>query len=98
MVEKCTFCTHRIDPGLERGLVPGVDPQATPACVEACPTNARQIGNIDDQQSEIFRLIQSNPVIVMKPEMNTRPMVFYINADQLTMDARGGAPWKKVHE
>jgi tetrathionate reductase subunit B len=66
--------------------------------VEACPTNARYIGNVRDPQSEIYRLIQSNPVMVMKPEMNTSPMVYYINADQLAMEARGGARWKKVHE
>jgi phenylacetyl-CoA:acceptor oxidoreductase subunit 1 len=35
VVEKCTFCSHRIDSGLSRGMVPGVDPMATPACVVA---------------------------------------------------------------
>jgi tetrathionate reductase subunit B len=86
IVEKCHWCVHRLDRGLQ------------PACVEACPTNARHIGDTRDPQGEIYRLIQSNPVMVMKPEMNTHPMVYYINADQITMDARGGALWKKVHE
>jgi tetrathionate reductase subunit B len=86
IVQKCDWCVHRLDQGLR------------PACVEACPTNARYIGNVRDPQSEIYRLIHSNPVMVMKPEMNTSPMVYYINADQLAMDARGGARWKKVHE
>jgi phenylacetyl-CoA:acceptor oxidoreductase subunit 1 len=36
VVEKCTFCIHRIDAGLAQGLVPGEDPEATPACVNIC--------------------------------------------------------------
>jgi Fe-S-cluster-containing dehydrogenase component len=28
---KCTFCVERIDHGLAHGLVPGIDPDATPA-------------------------------------------------------------------
>ena len=31
---KCTFCVDRIDDGLAKGLQPGVDPEATPACVQ----------------------------------------------------------------
>jgi len=86
IVQKCQWCVHRLDRGLK------------PACVAACPTNARYIGNIHDPQSEVYRLIQSNAVMVMKPDMNTHPMVYYINADQLTMETRGGARWKRVHE
>jgi tetrathionate reductase subunit B len=86
IVQKCHWCAPRLDRGLK------------PACVEACPTAARYIGNTLDPQSEVYRLIQSNAVMVMKPEMNTHPMVYYINADQLTMETRGGARWKRVHE
>jgi len=31
--EKCNFCMERIDSGLAKGLRPGVDREATPACV-----------------------------------------------------------------
>ncbi len=43
VVEKCTFCYQRIDRGLELGLTPGLDPDATPACVNVCPTGARDL-------------------------------------------------------
>jgi len=86
IVQKCHFCAHRLDKGLK------------PACVEACPTLALIIGNIHDPKSEVSRLILDNAFMVMKPEMNTHPMVYYINADLVTMEARGGAPWKRVHE
>jgi len=32
-VVKCTFCKNRLDEGLRKGLKPGVDYEATPACV-----------------------------------------------------------------
>src|SRR5512134_1225703 len=53
VVEKCTFCVHRIDRGLAEGLTPGVDPQATPACVNICPVGARVFGDANDPDSPI---------------------------------------------
>ena len=35
VAQKCTFCVDRIDAGTARGLVPGVDPDASPACANA---------------------------------------------------------------
>lgn len=46
VVEKCTFCVHRIDRGLPLGLVPGMDRAATPACVNICPVGARIFGGV----------------------------------------------------
>ncbi len=69
IVEKCYWCEHRVDQGLK------------PACVQACPTGARVFGNLNDHASEIARLLASNPIQVIKPEMGTYPRVFYIEAD-----------------
>ncbi len=33
---KCNFCMERIDAGLAKGLTPGIDREATPACVNTC--------------------------------------------------------------
>ena len=52
VVEKCTFCIHRIDAGLATGLMPGVDRDATPACVNACPVGARIFGNLKDREQQ----------------------------------------------
>ena len=79
VVEKCTFCAHRIDPGLERGLVPGVDPQATPACVVACPTRARVFGDLNDPASPIsIALANATTIIRLREELSTEPRVYYI--------------------
>ena len=79
VVEKCTFCQHRIDPGLERGLVPGVDEAATPACVVVCPTNARIFGDLNDSESPISQVLAAHKTpIVLRPELSTKPKVYYI--------------------
>jgi dimethyl sulfoxide reductase iron-sulfur subunit len=78
VVEKCTFCVHRIDEGLAKGMTPGVDRAATPACVNVCPVKARVFGDLKDPNSEISKVIKQNPVIVLREELGTDPSVFYI--------------------
>ena len=83
VVEKCTFCSHRIDPGLERGLVPGVDPQATPACVVACPTTARIFGDLNDPESPISTALAETKITLrLREELSTEPRVFYVPPDE----------------
>jgi len=81
IVQKCEFCVHRIDSNL------------LPACVEVCPVGARIFGDLNDPKSELARLMATHPVQVLKPEMATKPQVFYIDADLEVMEAKGGAPW-----
>jgi len=79
VMEKCTFCKHRIDDGLERGLTPGVDDAATPACVVACPTGARVFGDLKDEDSPISqRLNQCDTPITLRDDLSTAPKVYYI--------------------
>lgn len=67
-VEKCTFCHHRITVG------------ENPACVDACPSDARIWGDLDDPQSDVSRLLRENDHFVLQPEAGTSPNVFYIQA------------------
>jgi len=69
IVEKCYWCEHLVSQGLK------------PACVAACPTQSRIFGDINDHHQEISKLLATNPVQVIKPEMGTYPKVFYIEAD-----------------
>ncbi len=78
VVEKCTFCRHRIDKAKELGLTPGVDREATPACVNICPVGARTFGDLNDPESEVSKLIASNPTIRLREELGTEPNVYYI--------------------
>lgn len=83
VVEKCTFCIHRIDAGLANGLMPGVDEQATPACVVVCPVKARYFGNLNDPESEVARIIGSRPTLRLREDLGTDPSVYYIPPEGL---------------
>jgi molybdopterin-containing oxidoreductase family iron-sulfur binding subunit len=76
-VVKCNFCLERIDAGLVRGLRPGVDREATPACVITCPAKARYFGDLDDPSSEISILIRRWNAHPLRSDYGTRPSVFY---------------------
>jgi len=78
VVEKCTFCIHRIDDGLKQGLMPGEDPEATPACVNICPVRARMFGNLNDPTSKISHELEANAAIRLREELGTEPLVYYI--------------------
>ncbi len=65
VVEKCHFCMHRTRVG------------KNPACMEACPTGARNFGNILDPSSEVFQILKYKLVFVLKEELNTIPSFYY---------------------
>jgi Fe-S-cluster-containing dehydrogenase component/formate-dependent nitrite reductase membrane component NrfD len=72
--EKCNFCAHRLDVGLE------------PACVVVCPTEAILVGDLADPDSQVARIVHREPVAVRRPEKDTRPKLFYRGAHQATLD------------
>jgi phenylacetyl-CoA:acceptor oxidoreductase subunit 1 len=78
VVEKCSFCYQRIDRGLKFGLKPGADEEATPACVVACPMNARKFGDLNDPESEVSILIKNNPYFQLREDLGTSPRVYYL--------------------
>nr|WP_024934392.1 4Fe-4S dicluster domain-containing protein [Actinomadura madurae] len=71
---KCNFCAHRVDQDLE------------PACVVVCPTHSIWVGDLDDPDSGISRLVSTQPTAVRSPEQNTGPNVFYLGADHAVLD------------
>ena len=74
VVDKCTFCIHRV----KRGLAP--------ACVQACVGGARIFGDLNDPESEVAKLVVRKEVAVLKPDIGTSPQVYYITADYDVMD------------
>ncbi|HET9074109.1 MAG TPA: 4Fe-4S dicluster domain-containing protein [Solirubrobacteraceae bacterium] len=72
--EKCNFCAHRLDVGLE------------PACVSVCPTEAILVGDLHDPTSKVAKMVQREPVTVRRPEKETRPGLYYKGAHQATLD------------
>lgn len=72
--EKCNFCAHRLDMGLE------------PACVVVCPTEAIMVGDMHDPLSRVSAMIHRDAVAVRRPEKETRPKLYYKGAHQATLD------------
>ncbi len=81
VVEKCTFCHHRLMKAKEqakaegRKLRPG---DYVPACMEACPAQAIYFGDLNDPESEVSRLAHSRRAFVLLEDLGTRPKVFYL--------------------
>ncbi len=69
VVEKCTFCVHRIEKGL------------LPSCADVCPVKAINFGDLDDPQSGVSRLIREGNPRRHLEEFGTSPKVYYIGGE-----------------
>ena len=81
VVEKCTYCFHRIDEALlriENGADIKIGVDVVPACVEACPTEARFFGDLDDPESTVSKLLASRTYIKLREDMLTNPKTIYL--------------------
>ncbi len=72
--EKCHYCAHRVDQGLE------------PACVVVCPEQAIISGDYDDPNSRIAQAKSQPDAKVRRPEQNTNPNVWYLGADDVSLN------------
>ncbi len=66
VIEKCTFCVHRIEQG------------KPPACVANCPVQALLFGDLEDPNSVISRVLRQKPYFRLLEELGTEPRVFYV--------------------
>ena len=66
--QKCNFCAHRVDVGLQ------------PACVIVCPEQAIITGDLDNPQSHISQLLSKDRGVTRKPEQGTRPKLYYLGS------------------
>ena len=67
VMEKCTFCIHRVRKG------------QLPACVGICPTKALVFGDINDPDSEVSHLVASRAHKTLRPELGLGPNVFFLS-------------------
>ena len=80
MVEKCTFCAHKLDQAVADGKVDriGKDQAYTPSCDLVCPVQARVFGDIDDPNSEVSKRIKATGAVQLKKQFGTGPQVYYV--------------------
>ncbi|MEO5891490.1 MAG: TAT-variant-translocated molybdopterin oxidoreductase [Ferruginibacter sp.] len=59
VIEKCSFCVQRLqDSKLEAKKAgdPSLVRNVKTACMQACPTNAIEFGNVNDKESEVYKI------------------------------------------
>ncbi|CAA7625698.1 Fe-S-cluster-containing hydrogenase components 1 [Candidatus Terasakiella magnetica] len=78
VAQKCTFCVDRVDYGLANNLTPGIDPEATPACVNACLSKALTFGDTDNPDSNVSTLLRQYKSFRMHEELGTGPNIHYL--------------------
>jgi molybdopterin-containing oxidoreductase family iron-sulfur binding subunit len=64
--EKCDLCVDRLMAGRD------------PACVAACPGDARIIGDLNDKESNVSKIIRERGGAQLNPELETKPSVYYV--------------------
>jgi Fe-S-cluster-containing dehydrogenase component len=89
---KCNFCMERIDSGLAKGLKPGVDREATPACVNTCQARALTFGDLDGFDSQVSKLLRKRRGFQLHPEYGTNPSIYYVDRQRIgRIDLQVGA-------
>lgn len=81
VVEKCTFCHHRLqkareDARAERRELREEDYQ--PACVEICPTDAITFGDLDNPSHRVAELKEDPRAMRLLEDLGTQPKVYYL--------------------
>jgi len=92
VMEKCTFCVHRIERfrittrvaetnrvatgGVRSASEPAAD--VVTACQQACPAHAISFGSLNDPQAEITAWNDDERHYYVLNELNTRPRVAYL--------------------
>ncbi len=78
VANKCTFCVERIDEAEILGLIPGGDPEVTPACSVSCIAKAIRFGDFTDSASEVSQLTMDNRSFQMHAQLGTDPQIKYL--------------------
>ncbi len=66
VMEKCTFCVHRLAKGL------------LPACVSNCPAHVYHFGDLNDPNSAVSEVLGKKKWIRLQEHLDTQPSVFYV--------------------
>ena len=81
VVEKCTFCIHRLEKARARAEAENRAFRAEeyiPACVQTCTGKARFFGDLDDHSSTVSELSQSPRSFRLLEDIGTHPKVIYL--------------------
>lgn len=82
VVEKCTFCHHRLQKAREKARAENrllKEGDYVPACAQTCPTEAIYFGDLDDPKSTVSQMARSPRAFRLLEELGTEPKVYYLS-------------------
>ena len=87
VVEKCTFCRHKVKKAEKSGqqvgttaTQPNKHDVVSPSCVRECVGNARYFGDLNDPNSEVSLLIKKHKYKRLAEDAGTKSKVYYIES------------------
>ncbi len=87
--QKCNYCAHRVEVGIE------------PACVVVCPEQAIIAGDLHDPTTVISHMVATDTLFQRAPEQGTAPNLWYKGAEAANLDplaattlGDGGGIWR----
>jgi molybdopterin-containing oxidoreductase family iron-sulfur binding subunit len=85
VVEKCTFCHHRLMSAKEQTYVEGETeiPEAyyQTACTQACPSGAIAFGDLNNPEHKVAKLLEArhSDAFRLLERLGTEPKVYYLS-------------------
>jgi menaquinone reductase, iron-sulfur cluster-binding subunit len=82
VVEKCTFCIHRLQKAKENAAAEERklrEEDYVPACAESCPTQAITFGDLDNPESRVSGLAKSPRAFRLLEGLGKEAKVFYLS-------------------
>jgi MoCo/4Fe-4S cofactor protein with predicted Tat translocation signal len=106
VMEKCTYCTQRISAArieAQKEGRPIQDGEVVTACQAVCPTDAIVFGDLNDKNSQVWKIKQDPRNYNLLNELNTQPRTTYLaelkNQNSEMPDYRPPTPKaQKVHK
>ncbi|HEU4570967.1 MAG TPA: molybdopterin-dependent oxidoreductase [Gemmatimonadales bacterium] len=90
VMEKCTFCVHRIRGAQHQARLSGrplQDGDVVTACQQACPSGAITFGDVKDPNARVVAAARSPRGYHVFEDLNTRPAVTYLAKVRHTTEA-----------
>ena len=81
VIEKCTFCHHRLQKAREKARVENRELREDdyqPACAEVCPTGAIVFGDLDNPRHRVQSLKSDARAMRVMENLGTEPKVYYL--------------------
>jgi molybdopterin-containing oxidoreductase family iron-sulfur binding subunit len=81
VIEKCTFCHHRLQKAREQARADGRELREEdyqPACADVCPTKAIVFGDLENPTHRAAELVEDPRVMRVLEDLGTQPKVYYL--------------------